>query len=146
MNVGSSWKYDDLQFHGVSLSGIRTSIIMPELHIAFDTAQGFPYLIPMKKFFISHGHLDHAAGIPYIISQKNLFRMPVAEYYMPASLVEPLTQIMRLWEKIEKHEYHFKFIGVDLNFFLSNADKFKMILMLFYFFPKSHNLRQGLNQ
>ena len=112
MNVGSSWKYDDLQFHGVSLSGIRTSIIMPELHIAFDTAQGFPYLIPMKKFFISHGHLDHAAGIPYIISQKNLFRMPVAEYYMPASLVEPLTQIMRLWEKIEKHEYHFKFIGV----------------------------------
>ncbi len=113
MNVGSSWKYDDLQFHGMSLSGIRTSLTMPELHIAFDTAQGFPFLIPMKKFFISHGHLDHAAGIPYIISQKNLFRMPIADYYMPPSLVEPLTQIMKLWEKIEDHQYHFNFIGVS---------------------------------
>ena len=112
MNIGSSWAFAGLQFHGVSLSGIRTSITMPELHIAFDTAQGFPYLIPMKKFFVSHGHLDHAAGIPYIISQKNLFRMPVAEYYMPPTLIEPLTEIMRLWEKIEEHEYKFKFIGV----------------------------------
>ena len=38
--------------------------------------------------------------------------MPVAEYYMPPTLVEPLTEIMRLWEKIEEHEYKFKFIGV----------------------------------
>ncbi len=124
MNIGSSWKYDHLQFHGMSLSGIRTSLCMPELHLAFDTAQGFPFLIPMKKFFISHGHLDHAAGIPYIISQKNLFRMPVAEYYMPPSLVDPLTQIMKLWEKIEDHQYHFKFIGVGLDEIPINQNHF----------------------
>ncbi len=124
MNVGSPWKYDDLQFHGMSLSGIRTSLCMPELHLAFDTAQGFPFLIPMKKFFISHGHLDHAAGIPYIISQKNLFRMPVAEYFMPPSLVEPLTKIMRLWEQIEDHQYKFNFIGVGLEEIEVNAGHF----------------------
>jgi ribonuclease Z len=115
LNVGSDWSYQDLRFHGLSLSGIRTTLALPELHLAFDVAQGFPFLFPIKKFFLTHGHLDHAAGIPYIISQKNLLRMPMAEYYMPPSLVEPLTEIMRLWEKIEDHHYSFQFIGVNQN-------------------------------
>lgn len=86
---------------------------MPELSLSFDVAQGYPFLLNLKHFFISHGHLDHAAGIPYIISQKEMNSQDPAKFYMPSSLVEPLDQIMKLWEKIEQHQYRYQFIGVQ---------------------------------
>lgn len=113
LNIGEPWNYGDYKFFGVSLAGIRTAIIMPELSISFDVAQGFPFLINMHKYFISHGHLDHAAGIPYIISQKMMTSQKAGEFYMPPSLVQPLTEIMNLWSKIEGFSYNYKFIPVQ---------------------------------
>jgi ribonuclease Z len=103
----------DLSIQGLSLSGIRTSIVIPELSIGFDVAQGLPFNLHLKKYFLTHGHLDHAAGVPYIISQKNMHSEPKAEFYMPESMIEPLTEIMKLWGKIEDHQYRYEFIAVN---------------------------------
>lgn len=112
LQTGQVWNYQKYKFQGLSLSGIRTAIAMPELSLCFDVAQGYPFVINLKHFFISHGHLDHAAGIPYIISQRAMNSLEPGKFYMPPTLVEPLDQIMRLWEKIEKHEYRYEFIGI----------------------------------
>ncbi|WP_413291023.1 MBL fold metallo-hydrolase [Bdellovibrio sp. HCB337] len=109
---GAEYSYDGINLKGISLSGIRTAISMPDLSLTFDVAQGYPFLLNLKNFFISHGHLDHAAGIPYIISQKAMARQEAPKFYMPPSLVEPMDRIMRIWEEIEKHEYKYEFIPV----------------------------------
>ena len=112
LQVGAPWNYGDYKFFGTSLAGIRTAIAMPELSLSFDVAQGFPYLLNMSKFFVSHGHLDHAAGIPYVISQKMMTSQKAGEFYMPPSLVAPLTEIVNIWSQIEGFPYDFKFIPV----------------------------------
>lgn len=113
VQAGESWSHGHYKFHGMSLSGIRTAIAIPDLSLSFDVAQGYPYLLTLKHFFITHGHLDHAAGIPYIISQKAMTSQPPAKFYMPKSLVEPMDRIMKIWEQIEGHQYKYHFIGVE---------------------------------
>lgn len=116
----------DLSVQGVSLSGIRTSLAIPELAICFDVAQGLPFSMNAKKYFLTHAHLDHAAGIPYIISQKNMHNTPTAEFYLPASVIPPLTEIMNLWGKIEDHTYRYEFLPMTLETEIEISPKYSV--------------------
>lgn len=100
---------------GVSLAGVRTALYIPELKVSFDAGFPFPFQLGSDVFFITHGHLDHASAIPYIISQKNLNSQKTPTFYMPEALVEPLSQIIRLWQSIETHDYPFRFVALKPN-------------------------------
>lgn len=112
---GADYNYAGVHLKGISLSGIRTAISLPEFSLSFDVAQGNPFLLNLKQFFLSHGHLDHAAGVPYIISQKAMNNQEAPKFYMPKSLVEPLDRIMKIWQEIENHKYKYEFIPVEVD-------------------------------
>lgn len=111
----SQWTYAGLNFNGLSLAGIRTSIAVPELSVAFDIAQGLPHAIGMNTFLITHGHMDHASGIPYVISQKAMHSHKKPQFFMPLSMVDPMKEIMNQWSLIEGHQYDFEFTGLIAN-------------------------------
>lgn len=107
------WKYKEWTLEGSSTAGISTSLICPELSVAFDVGQGLPWAFNMHKFLITHAHMDHAAGIPYIISQKALTGQMAPVFYMPEAMVEKMHQIIHLWQELEGHVYDYKFVATQ---------------------------------
>lgn len=105
-----SFSTESFELIGVSLAGCRTALYIPDLKIGFDAGFPFPFHLGTDHFFISHGHLDHSSAIPYIISQKNLNKQKPAHFFMPESLVQPLSEILELWQKIENHQYTYHFL------------------------------------
>ena len=106
-----TWKHKEWTLQGNSTAGISTSLICPELSVAFDVGQGLPWAFNMHNFLITHSHMDHAAGIPYIISQKALTGQKPPVFYMPEFMTEKMHQIIHLWQEIEGHEYDYEFIS-----------------------------------
>lgn len=112
------FSYENLSFLGISMAGICTHITIPELKLNFDVGFSHPKLLNSKNYLITHAHMDHAAGIPYIISNKALTKQPTANFYMPPSMIEPMTKVISLWEEMEGHTYNYNFIANQLNQFI----------------------------
>lgn len=45
---GEILQLDDLQMRGISIAGVGTSLLLPEFQIAFDVAQGLPFVMKAR--------------------------------------------------------------------------------------------------
>ncbi len=115
LGTGYSWVHGSVRLLGYSMAGMTTSIGMPEADALFDVGQGLPWQVPFTNILLTHGHMDHASGIPYLIGQKAMSSQIPPTIYMPPSLVPPMRELMRLWEKVENHTYQYNFVSVELD-------------------------------
>ncbi len=102
-----------IRIQGLGLGGIESYYILPGFHLAFDIGRAPQALIDIPRIFLSHGHLDHAFGLPYYFSQRSLKHMPLGTAYVPQPIVEPLREILKLWNKIEGFEYPIQVEGLN---------------------------------
>jgi ribonuclease Z len=101
-------EFPGIKVRGLSVAGISTCLYLPDLSACLDIAQGLAFALSAKNFFITHAHQDHMGGIAYIVSQRALNKLPPAVFYLPESVIEPVRQLMQIWEKLEGHEYEFE--------------------------------------
>lgn len=107
------FRYKEIQVDAIGKGGIETCYILPNYNIAFDAGRCPDNLVDIPRLFLTHGHLDHSSGLPYYISQRSLKHLPSPEVYCPTEIVEPLTQILKLWQKIEGFEFELKIRGME---------------------------------
>jgi len=107
------FRHKEVHVEAIGRGGIETCYILPHYQVAFDVARSPDNLIDIPRVFLTHGHLDHSAGLPYYISQRSLRHLPPPEIYCPTEIVEPLGEILRLWQKIEGFAYAIKLTGLN---------------------------------
>ena len=115
VNTGNEWQFDNIRFVGETIAGIRSSFVIPELRIAFDAGQIYPFHSGVNVFCITHGHIDHAGGIPHIVSGKALFRQKRPIFLVPYGLIDPLNKILKTWQEIEGFSYEYELVAVKPN-------------------------------
>jgi len=105
--TGMKWSYKDHHFIGYSVAGITTSLVYENASCVFDIGQGLPFNIPRQNYFLTHMHSDHASGIAYLLSQRSMWNLKPAHVYVLPQFVEPLTQIVNIWHKLEDFNFEF---------------------------------------
>src|SRR5690606_23012108 len=91
-----------------SLAGITTSLFCKNASVCFDVGQGLPFQLGAKRILITHGHMDHASGLPYLIAQKNMTGQKETEIFVPEDLLAPMEEILKIWQRIDRHEYSYR--------------------------------------
>jgi ribonuclease Z len=92
---------DDLDLYGYSVAGEESVIGMPQLDVCFDIGKAPDQFIPIQHVLLTHGHMDHAAGIAYYLSRRNFLKMTPGVVLTPPNTVEPLTQILNAWGRLD---------------------------------------------
>lgn len=94
----------DFTVQGYSLAGEETFFAVPELNVGFDIGRAPREMLGVDHIFLSHGHMDHAAGVAYYFSQRMFIDNAPGHLYAPEPLVEPLSDLLRLWGDIDGNE------------------------------------------
>jgi len=108
----STLKFEGFSVAGYSVAGEETVICVPELDVVFDIGRAPRECLAINHVLLSHGHMDHAAGIGYYFSQRDFQGISGGMALAPKPLVQPLSDLMAAWAKVEGHPSPYKFVGM----------------------------------
>jgi ribonuclease Z len=94
--------HKDLTIEGYSRAAVQTYWRIPELKLGFDLgAQPWSFM-GTPTWFVSHAHMDHLVALPVYVGRRRMMRMEPPTIYLPASTVEPVQRILRLYSRLDR--------------------------------------------
>ncbi len=110
-----SMVHKGLTVEGYSRAAVQTYWRIPELKLGFDLgAQPWSFM-STPTWFVSHTHLDHIAALPVYVARRRMMKMEPPTIYLPADSVEPVEQLLRAMQKLDRGRLPAKLIGVRPN-------------------------------
>jgi ribonuclease Z len=97
----SELKVAGLTLRGVTVGGIMTCLMCPEIGVMFDVGPQLPGQMKYDTILVSHGHQDHLGGLPYLVSQRKMHKTTPLRVHLPQEVQAPLRTIIEAWSQIE---------------------------------------------
>lgn len=97
-----SHRHKAFTVEGYSRAAVQSYWRIPELKLGFELG-GSPWaFMGTQTFFVTHGHLDHLAALPVYVARRRMMKMEPPLIYVPARIEEPIRQMLRSWQKLDR--------------------------------------------
>lgn len=95
---------------GLSVGGVYTSILCPELSVIFDAGISPRSFVGAKHLLVSHGHADHVGSLPSMIGLRGLAHQPPPDVKLPEEIAEDVEIGLRHFNSSQRRvlEVHFQ--------------------------------------
>lgn len=96
-----------------SISGIGTSIILPDLNIIFDIGILLPESSKIGRVLITHCHMDHIGAIGQHIAQRNLKNYGNTSYFIPNTETKNVKSLINNFRQLDGTELKCNILKMD---------------------------------
>jgi ribonuclease Z len=90
---------------GVSVGGVYTSLLVPELSVICDAGMALRSFAGAENLFLSHAHVDHAGALLALLGIRGLIgrNLPL-KIFMPKEIEAELKSVVSSWSKLHRNE------------------------------------------
>lgn len=104
-----------MTIEGYSRAAVQTYWRVPEMKLGFDLgAQPWSFM-STPTWFVTHTHLDHLAALPVYVARRRMMRMEPPTIYLPAEAVEPVHQLLRVFQRLDRGRLPANLVAVEPN-------------------------------
>jgi ribonuclease Z len=98
---------------GISVGGVYTTLLVPELSVMFDVGVAPRSFGSADALFLSHGHADHIGALPGLLGLRGLMRRGPLRLFMPKQIVDTVVEAMTMMSKLQRYELTIEPVGLE---------------------------------
>lgn len=98
---------------GVSLGGVYTSLVVPELAVMFDAGLPLRAYAAIDDVLISHGHADHVGGLVAWLGMRGLNKRGRARIFAPPSVAQDLEIALTAMSRLQRYDLSVDFVPME---------------------------------
>jgi ribonuclease Z len=102
-----------IEIDGVSIGGIETCILLPELGLAFDLGRCPHEAVRIGTVLFTHAHMDHImGGVAWHAATRALRRMPPPTYVVPPENEAALADLFAVWRRLDRSDLPHRLVAL----------------------------------